>query len=50
MQIGIVHRVREANQKRNKVVYGISTDGNAFRFWRVDNSSRVCDGVCISNA
>ena len=48
-EIGIVHRVREANQKRNKVVYGVSTDGNSFQFWRLDNSSLVCDGLRIPN-
>jgi hypothetical protein len=45
MQIGIVHRIREAHRKRNKVVYGLGTDGNQFQFWRLDNASQVCDKI-----
>jgi len=41
MQTGIVHRPGEANQKRNKVVFEVSTDGNRFQFRRVDNSGRL---------
>ena len=37
----MVHRKREELQKINKVVYGVTTDGDEFRFWRIDNSSQV---------
>ncbi|KAI9775219.1 MAG: hypothetical protein M1839_001337 [Geoglossum umbratile] len=40
--MGMVHRTREAQRKRNKVVYGLSTDGNQFQFWGLDNSSEIC--------
>lgn len=37
----IVHRIRESQGEQNKLVYGLSTDGNEFHFWRLDNSSEV---------
>jgi hypothetical protein len=39
--MGIVHRTRESSKKQNMVVYGISTDGNEFKFWRLDNSGQL---------
>ena len=41
LRTGIVHRTRESQGKQNKLVYGLSTDGNEFQFWRLDNSSEV---------
>lgn len=40
---GIIHRAREAQEKRNKIVYGVTTDGNQYQFWRIDNDSVVSD-------
>ncbi|KAI9783335.1 MAG: hypothetical protein M1839_003869 [Geoglossum umbratile] len=39
--MGIVHRTRLQEGRRNAVVYGISIDGDEFRFWRIDNDSTV---------
>ena len=39
--IGVVHQTRKQEKRRNAVVYGISTDGDEFRFWRIDNDSVV---------
>ena len=41
LRTGIVHRTRGDQGKQNKLVYGLSTDGNEFQFWRLDNSSEV---------
>ena len=40
-----MHRTRESQGKQNKLVYGLSTDGNEFQFWRLDNSSEVSDRI-----
>ena len=42
---GTVHRTRETQGKQNKLVYGLSTDGNEFQFWRLDNSSEVSNWI-----
>ncbi|KAI9762260.1 MAG: hypothetical protein M1840_001439 [Geoglossum simile] len=39
--MGVVHKARLQEGRRNAVVYGISTDGDEFRFWRIDNESIV---------
>ncbi|KAI9778688.1 MAG: hypothetical protein M1839_007919 [Geoglossum umbratile] len=39
--MGVVHRTWLQEGRRNAVVYGISTDGDEFRFWRIDNDSTV---------
>lgn len=38
---GAVHEIRRMEGRRNAVVYGITTDGDMFRFWCVDNDSVV---------
>ena len=38
--MGIVHRTRQNEEKRNSVVYGAASDGNSFRFLRIDNESK----------
>ena len=37
----IVHSARKREAKDNAVVFGIATDGFEYRFWRIDNASRV---------
>ncbi|KAI9766149.1 MAG: hypothetical protein M1840_006716 [Geoglossum simile] len=39
--MGVVHKTRLREGRRNAVVYGISTDGDEFRFWRIDNDSVI---------
>jgi hypothetical protein len=39
--IGIVHRQRKLAGKRNAAVFGIATDSEEFRFWRIDNDGEV---------
>lgn len=46
--MGMVHRIREKEKKMNKVVYGVTTDGNMFRFWRIDNSSRASNDMPVA--
>jgi hypothetical protein len=41
ISIAIVHRTRKEQRKRNAVVYGTTTDGNLFRFFRIDNDGKV---------
>lgn len=38
--MGIIHSLRKEEAKQNSVVYGVITDGLAFRFCRVDSNSR----------
>ncbi|KAI9775168.1 MAG: hypothetical protein M1839_001419 [Geoglossum umbratile] len=39
--MAVVHRTRKAEGKQNAVVYGMTTDSNLFRFFRLDNDSKV---------
>ncbi|KLJ13227.1 hypothetical protein EMPG_11839 [Blastomyces silverae] len=39
--MGIVHRTRKLNGKRNAVVYGIASDGMEFRFYCINNNSEL---------
>jgi hypothetical protein len=37
----MIHKIRRQEGRRNAVIYGISTDGDEFRFWRIDNDGVV---------
>ncbi|KAI9785973.1 MAG: hypothetical protein M1839_008239 [Geoglossum umbratile] len=39
--MAVVHRTRKAEGKQNAVIYGMTTDNNLFRFFRLDNDSKV---------
>ncbi|KAI9774569.1 MAG: hypothetical protein M1840_002818 [Geoglossum simile] len=39
--MAVVHQTRKAEEKQNAVIYGMTTDGNLFRFFRLDNDSKV---------
>ena len=35
--MGVIHAARNAKEKPNSIVFGIATDGNQFKFCRIDN-------------
>ncbi len=37
----MVHRARKKESKSNAIVFGVATDGFDYRFWRIDNKSKV---------
>ncbi|PGG97367.1 hypothetical protein AJ79_09240 [Helicocarpus griseus UAMH5409] len=39
--MGIVHRIRKLNRKQNSAVYGIASDSLEFRFYFINNESKL---------
>ena len=44
---GMVHQARKDQGKRNITVFGVASDGEAFRYYRIDNESHVRNQVVV---
>lgn len=42
----MVHQARKDQGKRNTTVFGVASDGEAFRYYRIDNESQVRKSSC----